>query len=372
MNPYRIVFTGGGTGGHLYPLLALAEWLKTKHGGWEITFIGTEKNIEARVVPREGYNILFVDVEGIIGRGLFSKIRALYKLPKAVKNALEYIRTLKPLIVVGSGGYVCAPTVVAAWLEKVPSVLLEQNSIPGKANKVLSRIADAICVTDPESSHFFSSKKVFVTGNPIRQTITRGSREAGYKLFSLSKERFTIFIFGGSRGAKKLNEAVCESLKYLGQLRDKIQFLHQTGYDNNERIRQIYRKMGFAGTVAPYIYQMPEAYAVADLVVCRAGASTIAELSATAKACILVPYPYAAADHQLKNALRLAGLNAAELIKDDELTGQTLAEKIIDLYNDRNKRAQLQKNIAAFSRPDATERVFEVIKTVLKKYGHHV
>ncbi len=372
MSPMRVVMTGGGTGGHLYPLLALAELLKTKPPGWEIAFIGTEKNIEGRVVPREGYNIFFVDVEGIMGRGIAGKLRALYKLPSALKKALEYIRRFRPDIVVGSGGYVSAPGVVAAWLEKIPSVLLEQNTMPGRANRFLARFADGVCVTDPESSHYFPARKVFVTGNPVRQTITKGSRQAGYKLFSLAEDRFTIFVFGGSRGARKLNDAVCEALKYLGGLRDKVQFLHQTGQDDHERVRECFRKLGFSGTVTPYIYQMPEAYAVADLVVCRSGASTIAELSATAKPAILVPYPYAAADHQLKNALRLEGLKAAEVIRDQDLTGQTLAERIQALYEDEARRAELQKNIAAFSRPDAAEKVYEVMRAVLKRYQKDV
>lgn len=369
MSSIRMVMTGGGTGGHLYPLLALADYLKSTGRKWEITFIGTERNIEARVVPKEGYQIFFVDVEGVIGRGIAGKLRALYKLPGAIKRALDCLRNLRPAIVIGSGGYVSFPGVIAAYLDRVPSVLLEQNAVPGRANRFLSRFAEAVCVTDPESVRYFPVRKVFVTGNPVRQTILKGSREAGYKLFGLDKDRFTVFVFGGSRGARRINEAMCDALKYLGQLRQEVQFLHQTGQNDLERVRDCYRKMGFKGTVVSYIYQMPEAYAVADLVVSRSGASTIAELSATSKPAILVPYPYAAGDHQLKNALRLQGMNAAEIIRDEDLNGQTLAERILSLYEDTSRREQLKRNIKAFSKIDATERVYEVIKMVLKRHG---
>jgi UDP-N-acetylglucosamine--N-acetylmuramyl-(pentapeptide) pyrophosphoryl-undecaprenol N-acetylglucosamine transferase len=367
----RVVVAGGGTGGHLYPALALTEELKERYPHIEVAFLGSDRGIESRVIPKEGYPLRIIDVEGFVGKPFFKKLRALWKLTKAINQSYRYLQELQPQIVIGSGGYVSFPPVLSAWLLRIPTLIIEQDAMPGVANRLLGRIVNAICISNQEAIKHFPRQKTYLTGSPIRKRILKGSKRSALKIFSLKEGLFTVFVFGGSSGAHSINTAMVDALQWLLDLKEDVQFLHQTGSDDYEFVKDAYRSYGFYGTVTPFIYQMPEAYAVADLVVCRAGASTISELCATGKPSILIPYPHATSSHQLRNALRLEAMGASVVIQDRELSGERLAGEIKRLIRDENRRAEMRHKALASAKVDATERIVDLIESILKNTTEH-
>lgn len=356
----RIVIAGGGTGGHLFPGLAVAEEFKNRTGTAEVVFAGTESGLEAKVVPREGYMIRFLRAEGFVGMTWKKKIGALVHAGLSLIDSYRILKTVKPDIVIGVGGYASGPITLLAALMSIPTLVLEQNAVPGLTNRILGKFVDAICVTYQESMSFFPLRKTFLTGNPVRPRIVQGIAQAGYRRFALDPSLFTILIFGGSSGARSINSAVVESLIHLHDLRDKIQFLHQTGQTDYERIRHAYRESGFRGTIVPFIYEMGEAYAVADLVVSRAGATTLAELTVLGKPAILIPYPFAAANHQEVNARKLEEIGAARLILDRELNGEILARAIREFLSNETMRVEMRRASRSVGRPDACAKVVDI------------
>lgn len=363
----KIVLAGGGTGGHLFPGIAVAEEFRRRSESPEVIFIGTEKGIEASIVPREGYPIRYVGAEGVVGKSLMKKFSAGMKTAVSVYEAHRLLRGLRPDAVIGLGGYASfGPVLVGSFLS-IPTLIMEQNAVPGLANRILSRIADIVCVTYHESIAFFPKNKTYITGNPVRQGILTAQRESAYELFGLERGRFTVFVFGGSLGARKINNAVCNVFNSLHDMREKIQFLHQTGKNDYEAVRETYRKWGFKGTLAPFIHRMPEAYAVADLVISRAGATTLAELTAVGRASILVPYPHAAGHHQEQNAQRLSEMGAARVIPDHELDGETLAKHVRELYEDSGIRTEMARACRSLGRPDAAQKVVEIVMSLIKR-----
>ena len=361
-----MIIAGGGTGGHLFPGLAIAEEFKRRDENNEVVFVGTEHGIEARIIPREGYPIRFLRSEGIVGKSPVGRIKAMAKLVLSALDAHRILKLLTPDIVIGVGGYSSGAIVMIAGLKSIPTMIHEQNSVPGLTNRILGRMVQRVCVTYHESASSFPMGKTFLTGNPIRGKILRGDREAAYRLFSLSEDMFTVFIFGGSSGARSINRAMVDALNHLTDLKDKIQFLHQTGDKDFENIRDAYRKAGVRGTVAPFIYQMAEAYAVADVVVSRAGATTLAEITALGKPAILVPYPYAAGRHQECNALKLREMGAAFMMPEDEMRGETLAKNIRELYDNGALRAEMQRSSQGLGRPDACSKIVDIAMSLVR------
>jgi len=362
----RVIIAGGGTGGHLFPGLAVAEEFKNRDDSTEVIFVGTEYGIEARVVPREGYPIKFLRAEGLVGVSTFKKVKAIVTTFFSIADSYKIIKTVRPDIVIGVGGYASGAALLTAYLMSIPTMILEQNSMPGLTNKILGRFVRAVCITYQESISFFPKAKTFLTGNPVRMQILKGDIESAYRLFSLERGLFTIFIFGGSSGAKSINMAIVNALNNMFDLKDKIQFLHQTGIRDYENIRESYRKTGFKGTITPFIYQMGEAYAVADIVISRAGATTLAELTALGKPAILIPYPYAAGQHQELNARKLLEMGAAKMIRDSELKGEFLANSIRELYMNETMRAEMQRNSRAVGRPEACSKVVDIAMSLVK------
>jgi UDP-N-acetylglucosamine--N-acetylmuramyl-(pentapeptide) pyrophosphoryl-undecaprenol N-acetylglucosamine transferase len=362
----RVIIAGGGTGGHLFPGLAVAEEFKDRDGSTEVIFVGTEYGIEARVVPRDGYPIKFLRAEGLVGVSVVKKIKAIAKMGLSFIDSYKIIKAVRPDIVIGVGGYASGATMLTAYLMSIPTMILEQNSIPGLTNKILGRFVKAVCITYQESISFFPKVRTFLTGNPVRKQILRGNIESAYRLFSLERGLFTVFVSGGSLGARSINMATVDALNNLYDLRDKIQFLHQTGIGDYENIREAYRRFGFKGTITPFIYQMGEAYAVADIVISRAGATTLAELTALGKPVILIPYPYAAGRHQELNARKLFEMGAAKMIRDRELRGESLAHNIRELYTNEKMRAEMQRNSRVIGRPEACEKVVDIAMSLLK------
>ncbi|MDA8077658.1 MAG: undecaprenyldiphospho-muramoylpentapeptide beta-N-acetylglucosaminyltransferase [Nitrospiraceae bacterium] len=366
----KVIIAGGGTGGHLFPGLALAEEFKRRDSATEVVFVGTEHGIEARIIPREGYPLKFLRAEGLVGGSLLKKARSTFKLLLAMFDAGRILRETRPDIVIGVGGYASGAIVLMAHLKSLPTLIHEQNSIPGLTNKVLGKFVRGVCVTYQESISSFPMGKAYLTGNPIRPRILRGEREAAFRLFSLDEKLFTVFVFGGSSGARSINRTMVDALNHLADLRDKVQFLHQTGDRDYENIREAYRKAGVRGTVAPFIYQMPEAYAAADVVVSRAGATTLAEITAIGKPAILIPYPHAAGRHQEFNALKLREMGAALMLMEHELTGEALARQIRDLYDNESLRNEMQKTSRGLGRPDACARIVDIALSLVKERGN--
>jgi UDP-N-acetylglucosamine--N-acetylmuramyl-(pentapeptide) pyrophosphoryl-undecaprenol N-acetylglucosamine transferase len=266
---------------------------------------------------------------------------------------------------VGTGGYASVGAVLAARLMRVPTLIMEQNVVPGAANRFLGRVVDAVAATYQESLQFFPKPKTYFTGNPVRAAMVKAERDSSYGLFGLEPGVFTVSVFGGSSGARSINNAVVNSLNYLMDLREKLQFLHQSGEQDYQSVREAYRKSGFTAMVAPFVHQMPEAYAVADLVVSRSGATTLAELTALGKPAILIPYPHAGL-HQEFNARKLEELGAARMIKDRELSGERLAAEIRKLMENEADMAEMSARSSAVGKPDAAQRVAELAESLAR------
>lgn len=363
----RVIIAGGGTGGHLFPGLALAEEIRRRDDSAEVVFVGTEHGIEARIIPREGYPLKFLPAEGFVGGSLIKKTRAAVKFLMAMFNARSILREVDPDIVIGVGGYASGAIVLMAHLQSFPTLIHEQNSVPGLTNRLLGKVVRGVCVTYQESITSFPMGKAYLTGNPIRPRILKGEREAACRLFSLDGKLFTVLVFGGSSGARAINRTMVDALNHLTDLRDNVQFLHQTGDKDYDDIRESYRKAGVRGTVAPFIYQMAEAYAVADVVISRAGATTLAELTAIGKPAILIPYPYAAGNHQEFNAVKLREMGAAFMISERELGGEVLAGRIRELYENEGLRDEMQKASRGLGRPEACGRIVDIALSLVKE-----
>ncbi len=363
---YRVIIAGGGTGGHLFPGIAVAEEFKNRRLDVDVLFMGTERGIEAKVLPRERYNVKLIKADGFVRASLKRKIRGLLRFVISLFETYFFLKKMRPDVMIGTGGYVSfLPVMVSRWMS-VPTVILEQNTLPGLSNRILSRIVKRICVTYEGSMPYFPKNKTFLTGNPVRERILRGNKQAGIKLFSLREGMFTVFIFGGSSGAKSINHAAIEALEHLLGIQKEIQFLHQTGEADYEFVRKSYRSYGYSGTVTPFIFQMPEAYAVADLIVSRAGATTLAEITAIGVPSILIPYPYAASSHQEMNALRLSQSGAAVMLRENELSGKTLAEGIGEIFFNKELRDKMKRECKSLGKTSAAKRVVDIALSISK------
>lgn len=365
----KIIIAGGGTGGHIFPALAIARDLEKTVANVSITFVGTVRGIESKIIPKEGYDIRFIRSEGLVGKDMAGTIRSLLKLPLSLMESRRILKEINPDLVLGVGGYSSGPVVLCARLMGIPSLIHEQNSLPGLTNRLLGKLVDTVAVTYHESMKYFPPEKTYLTGNPVREDILKGDRERGCKTFSLDKELFTIFIFGGSSGASTINHALGESIVYLESFKKNIQFLHQTGEKDFDAVKEIYSSKEFKGTVLPFAYEMADAYAVADLVISRAGATTLAELTACGKAAILVPYPHAAGNHQEINARKLWDAGAAQMVLDRELNGKTLSDMVRYLLEDPEAIGEMERTSRSLGSSDATKKVSELIIGHLKKKG---
>lgn len=364
MSKPKILFAGGGTGGHLYSGIAVAREAERLCPGVEIVFVGTEKGIEAKVLPREGYRLITIRVTGIKGRGLLRSLGGIFRVPAALASSFSLLRREKPGAVVGIGGYASGPTVMAAALGGWPTAIVEQNVIPGFTNRMLARVVRRIYAPMKEAvERFPSPRKVAVTGNPIRRKVVD---EALATKPAATTHALNLLVFGGSLGAKRINQAMVDALPQLKEIRGGVSITHQTGEADHESVKAAYEKAGVDGDVRPFLHDMGAQYAKADLVLCRAGASTISEVLAIGKPAILVPYPHAIYNHQELNARALEARGAARWIADGELTGEKLAAAVASLANDPEARASLAKNAKSLGRPEAAT---EIAQEVLSMAG---
>lgn len=362
----KIIIAGGGTGGHLFPGIAVAEEFIKRDPSVKVIFVGTRHGIEARVIPREGYQLRFLKAEGLVGRSLLKQIRAVFLFLFSIFQSMRIISAERPDLVIGVGGYASAGMVFAAAMKGVRTIIMEQNSVPGFTNRFLGRFVDAVAVTYQESFSYFSRYKTFLTGNPVRKIIfSKDSTAAGNPF--ITGDRFNILVFGGSQGARAINKAVIGTLHYLLDLRQNIQFIHQTGEPELKVTADAYKQLGFKAMVEAFIYRMSDAYAAAEIVICRAGATTLAEITATGKAAVLIPFPYAAANHQEFNARKLEDMSAAMVILEKQLSGEILAGAIRELYENAERRAQMQKSSKAIGRTDAAEKIADIAMSLSRK-----
>lgn len=326
----RITVAGGETGGHLFPAIAVAEELKTSHNVG-ILFIGTDRKMNREILSRYGFPLQTIQVEGIKGRGLLGTIRALAMIPLAIGQTLAILRGFQPHLILGVGGYVSGPAILGGWLLRIRTAIQEQNSVPGLTNRILGRIVDRIFISYPESQSYFPSGKTMLTGNPVRRNLfSPGTKNEG------ANSLFTILLLGGSQGAHHLNEILTAALADLSDLKEKLYFIHQTGQKDEAWVKEAYQQAGFKAEVTAFIEDMGRAYAQADLVVCRAGAGTLAELTALGKPSLLIPYPYAADNHQQINAHCLEKAGAARVFAQSGLRPGDLAKEIRSLYADQS------------------------------------
>ncbi|RKH50028.1 undecaprenyldiphospho-muramoylpentapeptide beta-N-acetylglucosaminyltransferase [Corallococcus sp. AB049A] len=353
----KVLIAGGGTGGHLFPGIALAEEVVTRHPANEVVFVGTEKGLEARVVPKEGYPLEFVKVQGLKGKGFLGLLKGLIALPLAFLASFRILSRQKPDVVVGVGGYASGPVVLAAWLMGIPTAIQEQNALPGLTNKVLGRIVKVVFTAFEEARTFFPEAKVQMIGNPIRKKLMDN-----YLRSNTAHEKFTVLIFGGSLGARGLNNRVLEALDSLGDVKDQLSIVHQTGKLDLENVTKGYADKGFADVaqVVEFIDDMSSAYSRADLVICRAGATSLAELTVCKKPSILVPFPHATDNHQEVNARALVDAGAALMFRESELTGLKLAAELRGLMTDPAKLKQMAKKAGILGRPAAAKELADV------------
>lgn len=359
----RYLFAGGGTGGHIYPALAMAQALKSIDPQAQFLFIGSRRGLEKKIIPSYGYPLKYLDIQAFQRKVSWDTVVTIYKAVGSLNHSRQIIRDYKPDVVIGTGGYVSGPPVlVAHWLQ-IPTVIQEQNALPGFTTKLLFRRVDAILLGYEEAQKYLgSTERVQFTGNPIRSDITKVSRADGAKAMGLDPRKTTMLIMGASQGSRAINTAFAQTLELLSE-RNDIQIIWQTGESQYPSIKE--KVLPGYAEVAPgfvqkdnlqlraYINQMPEVLAACDLVVSRAGAISLAEITAKGLPSILIPLPTAAENHQEYNARALERAEAAEVILEKDLTGQRLCKTIEDLLDDDKKRLKMAENSRALGRPEA-------------------
>lgn len=362
----KVIISGGGTGGHIYPAIAIANELKVMDPATEILFVGAEGKMEMEKVPRAGYPILGLPVVGIKRELTLANLAFPLKLGRSLLRAQQIIRDFQPDAAVGVGGYASGPLLLAASLKGIPTLIQEQNSYAGLTNKALARWAERICVAYPGMEAFFPAEKIKLTGNPVRSDIQFADQqvEAGRKLFALEDNRPTLLVIGGSQGARTLNESMEIGLKRFVDA--GVQVIWQTGPTFIERARTAVSAVGSPLLKAyDFIYDMDKAYAVADGVVSRAGALSVSELCLVGRPAILVPFPAAAEDHQTKNAMSLVNRDAALLIRDHDAR-QELVTAALNLLDNPVQRQQLSAQIRTFAKPNAAREIAEEVRKLKK------
>lgn len=355
----RYLLTGGGTGGHIFPALAIARRARELDPEAGILFVGTRHGIENRVVEPNGFELRCVDFSGFAGQSLARKVQVLAKLVTSTRQAGKIIAEFKPDVVLGVGGYASLPMLVAAALRRIPVVLHEQNAIPGLANRLAAHWAGRICISMATGEVGFAGKRVVLTGNPVRQELF-ACREG-------SEQVPQLLVFGGSQGAAAINAAMLEALPLLIQQLPTLKIVHQTGAQQLDEVVCAYARMGFNNVeVRPFIEDMAGAYAVSQLVLCRSGATTVAELCACGRAAILVPFPQAAADHQTRNAQALVEQQAAVMIPQPQL-GEQLGTTIIELMQDPQRLRQMGRRARQLAAKGAADLILNECRMLVQK-----
>lgn len=352
----RVIIAAGGTGGHIYPGVAIAREFRRRDSQTEILFVGTPRGLESKIVPSEGFTLEMIEVGALKGVSVFQRIKSLAQLPLSLVATFRILGRFKPQVVIGVGGYSSGPTLLMAALTRVPTMVVEPNAMPGFTNRVLARFVDAAALSFEDASKYFGKRGV-VTGNPVRGDFANlKKKERG--------ERLNILIFGGSQGSRAINTAITGALPLLEHERDRLAITHQTGEQGFEIVKRGYEDAGFEADVRPFIHDMAERFESADVLICRAGATTAAEVAAAGKAAIFVPFPFATDDHQRRNAEAFERVGAARMILQKELTPERLAEELTRLIEHPEEIDRMEEASRRLGRPDSAARTVDMALAV--------
>ena len=355
----KVLIAAGGTGGHIYPGIAIAREIMRRDASSEVLFVGTSRGLETRIVPENGFQLALITSAGLKNVGVKGKIKGLGVLPLSFWESAKLIRDLRPDVVVGAGGYVSGPVLLIASLKRIPTLAMDSNALPGFTNRQLARFIDKAALTFDEALPFFNGKGV-VTGNPVRKEFFEIERKP-------RGEKLSILVFGGSQGARAINNAMMAALPLLEAHASQIKIVHQTGEADLLRTRETYAKSRLTDhEVLPFISDMFARFAHADLVICRAGATTCAELAAAGKASIMVPLPTAADDHQRKNAEAFERAGASRMLLQSDLTGDALTELILEFANAPAKIGAMEEAARRLGRSDAAEATVDIIEELAR------
>ena len=366
----NVLVSGGGTGGHIFPALSIANELRRRHPDAKILFVGAEGRMEMEKVPAAGYNIIGLPVSGFDRKHLWRNVKVLARLFKSMGQARKILKDFKPDIAIGVGGYASGPMLKEAQKQGIPTLLQEQNSYAGVTNKLLAARADCICVAYEGMERFFPADKIVLTGNPVRRNLLECSAtpQQARQAMGMDPDKRTVLIIGGSLGARTINNAVIDGLERIGRA-DGVQVIWQTGKLYNQQCREALEASGVKNVQQmPFISNMDMAYRAADLVVSRAGASSISELQLLGKAAILVPSPNVAEDHQTKNALALVNREAAMMVTDAD-AATALVETMLATVMDDDKTASLGRNVLSMALRDAAEHIVDEVEKIIAHRG---
>ena len=368
----RVLIAAGGTGGHLYPGVALAREFARLEPGSEAIFVGTDRGLETKVVPREGFELITITARGVMGRGMWGAVQGLAAVPVGLLQCLAICRQRRPDLAIGIGGYTSPPLVLAAFLLGIKRAILEPNVRPGVANRVLSPFANLIFVSFADTASFFAPRKTRVVGTPVRREFF----EASIPVEGSPETRgFTILVLGGSQGARSINRAMIAALPTLAVARPRARVIHQTGEHDYEEVAVAYRNARLEAEVLPFIFDVPRAFRLADLIVSRSGATTVAEITACGKLSILVPLPHAIYGHQEQNARVVERAGAAQVIVETRLSGEVLAGAIASLLGNPGRLLEMGRRSQNLGQADAAEQIgaeLFVSATTVKFHLHNV
>jgi UDP-N-acetylglucosamine--N-acetylmuramyl-(pentapeptide) pyrophosphoryl-undecaprenol N-acetylglucosamine transferase len=365
----KVIISGGGTGGHIYPGISLAYEIKDRDIKNDILFVGTERGLESKLIPREGFKIKKIKARGIQRKICFENLTAIVIFLISLFQSYKIIKKYKPDIVIGTGGYVSGSVVLTAAILGIPTFVHEQNVIPGITNKFLSRITRATFLSFNQSKEYFSSKvKLIFTGNPLRFKNIKRSTDREYKKFNLDSSKKTILVLGGSKGAASINRAVLEGIDLIKEIiKNGWQILLISGQDDYDNIIGMLGEGHKIFSVEPYLHDIEKAYSLADLVICRAGATTLAEISAYSLPAILIPYPYATHDHQVINAKIFEREGAAILIFEKDLFDKKLVRVLLDILKDKNRLEIMAKKSRELGNENSAKKIVDYISDYIKK-----
>ena len=371
--PLRVIVSGGGTGGHIFPAVSIANAIKAEYPDAEILFVGAEGRMEMQRVPAAGYKIIGLPIAGFDRKNLLKNVVVLYKIAKSQWKARKIIKEFRPHVVVGVGGYASGPTLKTAGQMGIPTLIQEQNSYAGVTNKLLAKSAKKICVAYDGMERFFPAEKIIKTGNPVRQNLldAKVTKAEATESFGLDPKKRTVLVIGGSLGARTVNESILQHIEDIREAKD-VQFIWQTGKYYSEEIHMALAKEDLVQNmkVTDFISNMDNAYAAADLVISRAGASSISELCLLKKPCILVPSPNVAEDHQTKNALALSTKGAAIFVKDSDARNELIPLALKTVVDDA-QLASLSENVGKLAYHDSAKKIAEeVVKLAVEQMGN--
>ncbi len=355
---FKAIIAGGGTGGHLFPGIAVANELKKRFENSEVLFVVGRKRMEAEILSRYGYNVESISVEGLKGRGWKKGLAVMSKLPFSFFQSISILKRFAPTFVLGVGGYSSGPFCLAAKFKRIPTAIHEQNSYPGLTNRLLSGFMDQTFISFEESRKHLKGKSLFLTGNPVREELFSNSEIK-------QKGGFTVLVVGGSQGAMAINKAICEAMGYLHTEKKYPEIIHQTGKADYDRTNEDYKNRRIKVELEPFFQDMNTAYKRADLVVSRAGATTIFELAALGKPSILIPYPHAANQHQEINARSLVKTGGAEMVLQSELTGKGMAQTILKYMNNPSILERMSTQAQKMGKKNAAKVIADKIVEII-------